>query len=309
MAPIYSIDRILAPIRIVEGVNDTWVFTYDATRHEHTIPEGVYYPFFGVTANAVISPAEGKGSIYEELRQDIAAAGGNALVSAQRPASYEGTPQDVPLNANAGVFIGTSDELLTAVRFSDPASTIDPRIFGYEPGRTADAPFNGAEGGILGPYCMGYSWIPSRRAINKRKDNKVEQYSVGADDAVEYSWRWRGWDTRTLSYARQYAGRVRESAAAEDVDYSDAATLVVGERNNNWQHAWEQVSRGLEFFWIHGGGELEPVLASRTYELVKLADGESRLSFESTVELTRPQGEVYTVSSEVIVIAGNYDHS
>jgi len=204
------------------------------------------------------------------------------------------------------------------VRFSDPATTLDPRVLGFPEGQSADVGSNALDN-IKSPVSYFGAWFPydDSGAGAVIQDHRREPYTIQAssDSSSEaYSIGWNT-DQRRRNDFLNLAGPHVFWTRGNYSDETTRAGLADGDTNNALEDLWQQsniLRSGTEsdILVIYGNSNTDiGVDSSGQWEAVKLGQESERREFFGGVvsDLEGGEGERYQVKLTTDIVESHWD--
>lgn len=313
----YANDRILIPITIATGSNDTIQIEEDSGSCVITITleAGTWYLHDDDSLHATYP------GLYRAIRYLTAQATGtytgygSVAVTGTKTNSYTWAAVD-PTSSTSMTGLGlrlngynavSADAFIIDV--SD--STMDMRWFGQLTAVPAD-PTSGGSGTdkyIDSPGTRFGDWIPygiDGFATAVEKDPvpwRIAQYSsdkIADSQAVI----WGTGKLRHFQYQYIHSAHVHEERA-DQTGYASQGDLATGDKNNTFHSVWERLTAMGVCIVVHDDiSDLQ--VDSHDYEVIKLAA--SSPDWEQFVSRQRSGGDFYRVDFRAFRIAGTYAH-
>jgi len=305
--------------------SDRWVYGVDITKENNTvkvredddgdsvtdttfsadISTGTYWGYHDRLAG---SPS-GYPGLLSEIQSAMNTASPNN--SYQIRAEYPDNDASAS-NGKTGIRIEATNAIPVEFHLQFGSSTIEPEWLGWERGTalTQTSAANVPDAEIVSPISIFGVWRPvtafsDNTASRKSKDEK-RWLDTSSDDQVNAVQIEYGDPTVTdeIMYPEMPAAVVRERRA-EDIDYSDAAGLVIDDINAALYWLWQQASQGdkTEVIVVHNDGATDHTIDTVSDDVeIGYLDVEQRKRFSSLWEKSREQGEFFDVTLRVVAL-------
>jgi len=296
----YGRDRLYFPV-VIES-NTTFVVTEDPAGTPSvitaTLAAGTYYT---CPINVTIGSTN-----YTSIYPAIA----TALTTAGAANSYTftwATPTDSSAILYGGIQMqrssGSAEYELT---FSNGSFDLDAGYFGFD-GTTDPVSASGnltSEITTLGDW-SSYT-LAGSTASDKRSFQRRELYESSSRPSDLYQVAWDTGTYRRFVYEYVPAMHVHEGRTG-DAGYAATAQLDESDGNNAFETLWLQASRLGDIIVQHDtAGSTRNISSSR--EAIRFADIAQRQSFANCVNMSRSNGELYTIAFDAYVVSGDYEH-
>lgn len=295
-------DVWLTPIVIEEGTEIAWTETAGALTA--AIPAGTYYG--SATVNA-----PGYASLYDTIiaaMNGVSALSGNAItytVEARTPRYSIAQPWGgIALKGSSANFLGLDLDNTNAQILWDVLG-FGTALAGGVIASVAQASGSGREvvGWLTRAGCWTSPVYASSRARTPRRIIEWATPYTERDDAyaVDYGDRaTRRWVYEWVAAAHVFTDR------ADDLQYAEVADLYPGDVHNAFEATWRSLAQLDDVLVVHHPEGL-PVtlsLASRLYDVVRLADVAAAQDFDRVAELMRMAGEWYRLAIDCTIRGG-----
>jgi len=303
----YGLDRFHYPIVIASDT--TFVVTEDPagvpSAVTATLPAGTYYT---LPANTTIGSTT-YNSIYAAIEAALVTAGAantyafdNGVAAGVTPSLSTGLPLGGVAMTRA---TGTDEFELT---FSSGSFDLDPGYFGFD--GTSDP--TSASGVINCEISTLGDWtcytLSGSTASDKRSFQRRELYESSTRPSDLYQVEWNTDTYRRFVYEYVPAQHVHEGRTG-DAGYAATAQLDDGDGNNAFETLWLQASRLANIVVQHNiAGLTRSVLTTTSREVIRFANIDQRRDFANCVNMSRSNGELYTIDFDAYVVSGGYEH-
>lgn len=294
----YGVDRWLYPIEITAENNGFVVEdSVDGVR-ALTIPAGIYYQALGDLPT-------GKTGLWAAIKTALDAGDGTYSIAA-------GTPSSSSL-INSGVIVSKNGAAGISIRMDQAGFTMDKRLWGYPYDRSTEAVLTlDTTPSQLSIFSKWQSAnVLDGAATDKRRVKEKEIYA-STQKTRSTTRQNTARDTReirTIVYEyvpglHVYPGAIR----AGDASYTGTAGLPSGDENNAFEDVWDSGSELNEIIIIHDEGDEDLSVTTHPYEIVLFDRLGQREFFSECVELMRSGGEMYRISTDLLIMSSTYDY-
>ena len=291
MTDLGSRDKILYPIVITEDNNRFRIRDNTLTTYNVILDPGVYYAYqeAGLPAAFTTDYPSFYSHVITRMNDAWGASGTWSVDFASQP---YWTARGLKWTLSV-----TND---WDIVFNDSYYTIDPRLFGTNPGTNITGGVGG--GGLPGigfsPFCPSGLWMSPRHHVSNLGDRINVQKESGGDMRWRQTVRWRQVGIRSLAYQWIHANHVsigRNNNAAFATE--GPQPLIQYDHGNYFGDAWKAMSLGLDFLVIYysSASNISTLaITTKKWEIGRLIP-EFAEQLSSCLDLAYPRGEIYDI--------------